>query len=196
MACCCARPDAVVGGPRGPKLAQGQGLRASRPSHKAGRLAHDPLRTRNPEATMRPLTFVAAVLVLALPVCALAQDARHPITAQDLWAIKRVGAPTLSPDGRRAVVSVQEWSIEKNKPIASLWVVDVAGGGVRRLTNGDSSDGAAAWSTDGARVAFVAKRGSDVAASLYVIGADGGESERVLELPYGSSNPRWLPGDG
>jgi dipeptidyl aminopeptidase/acylaminoacyl peptidase len=137
---------------------------------------------------------LALGFALLLPLAATAQDKR-PITAQDLWAVKRVGAPALSPDGHRAVVPVQEWSIEKNKPTTSLWLVEVGSGRVRRLTFGDGNDGAAAWSTDGTRLAFVAKRGNDAAASLYVIGVDGGEAERVLELPYGVSNPRWLPGD-
>jgi dipeptidyl aminopeptidase/acylaminoacyl peptidase len=147
----------------------------------------------------RPTVFrVAVALALAVGFAPAAQaaDGKRPITAQDLWAVKRVGAPALSPDGRRAVVPVQEWSIEKNKPTASLWLVEVASAKVRRLTSGNSSDGAPAWSHDGTRVAFVSKRGDDAAASLYVIPVDGGEAERVLDLPYGVSNPRWLPGDG
>jgi dipeptidyl aminopeptidase/acylaminoacyl peptidase len=135
------------------------------------------------------------LLALPLPCAADAQPAKRPITAQDLWAVKRVGAPALSPDGRRAVVPVQEWSVEKNKPATRLWLVDVGSGRVRRLTNGEGNDGAPAWSHDGTRVAFVAKRGTDAAASLYVIGVDGGEAERVLELPHGVGGPRWLPGD-
>ena len=36
--------------------------------------------------------------------------------------------------GKSAVCSVAEWSIEKNKSTASLWLVEVAGGNLRRLT--------------------------------------------------------------
>lgn len=141
--------------------------------------------------------FRAAVLAaLLLPALASADTARRPIAAQDLWSVKRVGAPALSPDGRRAAVSVQEWSTAKNKPVARLWLVDVASGRTRRLTSSEASDSAPAWSHDGTRLAFVSKRGADETASLYVIGVDGGEAERVLDLPYGIGAPRWLPGDG
>lgn len=141
-------------------------------------------------------TLLVVLLSLLLSNVATAADAgRRPITAQDLWAVKRVGAPALSPDGRRAAVSVQEWSIAKNKPVARIWLVDVASGATRRLTNSEANDTAPAWSSDGTRLAFVSKRGTDEAASLYVIAADGGESERVLDLPHGVANPRWLPGD-
>lgn len=148
---------------------------------------------------MRPARCqrLALLLVLAVfaPIAAGTTTGKRPITAQDLWAVKRVGAPALSPDGKRAVVSVQEWSIEKNKPTANLWLVEVASGKLRRLTNGGGSDTAPTWSRVGSRIAFVSTRGSDAAASLYVIGVDGGEAERVLEVPHGVSSPRWMPGD-
>ena len=143
-----------------------------------------------------PARLALTLALFAVTSFASAADGhKRPITAQDLWAVKRVGAPALSPDGRRAVVSVQEWSIEKNKPSASLWLVDVADGRTRRLTAGSSSDGAAAWSHDGRRIAFVSKRGDDETAALYVIPIDGGEAEELVELPLGVAAPAWLPGD-
>src|SRR5688572_32920166 len=113
-----------------------------------------------PMARSRPLAALVLLLLFMLPP-GDAGAAKRPITAQDLWAVKRVGAPALSPDGRRAVVPVQEWSIEKNKPNTNLWLVEVGSGHVRRLTFADGNDGAPAWSPDGARLAFVGRRGTD-----------------------------------
>ena len=136
----------------------------------------------------------AALLLAALALPLHAADARRPITAQDLWAVKRLSPPALSPDGLRAVYAVQEWSIEKNKSTASLWLTELATGTTRRLTSGNSSDGAPDWHEDNKRIAFVAKRGEDETASLYVINTEGGEAEKIIELPYGVSTPQWLPG--
>ena len=143
-------------------------------------------------AALQRLALVFALASLA-SFAAAADHPRRPITAQDLWAIKRVGAPALSPDGRQAAYSVQEWSIEKNKPTAALWLTDVASATTRRLTAGTGSDTAPAWSPDGSRIAFVSKRGEDEAAALYVIPVGGGEAEKLVELPWGVAAPAWLP---
>jgi dipeptidyl aminopeptidase/acylaminoacyl peptidase len=145
-----------------------------------------------------PALVAHAILILPL-TCALlpvhAAGGSRPITAQDLWAVKRLGPPALSPNGQRAVYSVQEWSIEKNSSTASLWLTDVNSGATRRLTSQQVSDGSPDWSEDGKRIAFVSRRGDDQASALYVIHVDGGEAEKILELPYGIREPKWLPGD-
>ncbi|MBI2518013.1 MAG: S9 family peptidase [Opitutae bacterium] len=135
---------------------------------------------------------VALLLSLALSVLALAADKR-PITPQDLWAMKRLGSPALSPDGQTVVFTVQEWSVEKAKSTTNLWLADVATGSLRRLTTAQAGDGSPAWSPDGKRIAFTSKRGDDESPSLYVMPVDGGEPEKILELPYGIGHPKWLP---
>jgi len=112
------------------------------------------------------------------------------MTARDLWAMKRLGAPALSPDGKTVVFTVQEWSVEKNKSTANLWLVSTAGGAPRRLTTAEANDSAPAWSPDGKRVAFVSKRGDDETTALYVIPVDGGEVEEILEMPFALASPK------
>ena len=132
--------------------------------------------------------------VLTVTFCATASAAEpRLLQPQDLWAIKRVGTPALSPDGRHAVFPVQEWSIDKNKSTSNLWTVSVADGVVRRLTTAESSEGAPRWSPDGTRIAFTSKRGEDENASLYVIPFGGGEAERIIEMPSSVIAPKWMP---
>lgn len=140
---------------------------------------------------MKRLLFVELFAGLIAATSTLVAEERRPITAQDLWAVQRVGAPALSPDGRTAVVAVTEWSIPKGKSTSSLWLVDVASASTRRLTQG-GSDAAPSWSPDGKRIAFVSRRGDDDATALYVIAADGGEARRVAGSPYGLRAARWL----
>ncbi|MEO8588804.1 MAG: S9 family peptidase [Flavobacteriales bacterium] len=138
--------------------------------------------------------LLVTALVTVLPSSLTAQGpGKRVITPQDLWAMKRLSSPELSPDGRTAAVVVQEWNVDKNKSTSNIWLVPVAGGEPRKLTTAQAGDGSPVWSPDGGRIAFVSKRSEDQAAALYVIRTDGGEAEKVLELPFALSNPRWMP---
>jgi dipeptidyl aminopeptidase/acylaminoacyl peptidase len=135
----------------------------------------------------------AFAALLALLITAPASADKRPMTPADLWAMKRLGAPALSPDGRTVVFTVQEWSVDKNKSKTNLWLVEVAGSDPRRLTTAEATDSAPAWSPDGRRIAFVSKRGEDETSALYVIPVGGGEAEEILEMPFALAAPKWLP---
>ena len=136
-----------------------------------------------------------AFLVLAvIGMSGLASAAqKERLTPQALWSMKRLGGPALSPDGASVAFTVQEWSIEKNKSTTSLWLADVASGTTRRLTAAAATDGAPEWDPRGKRLAFTSKRGDDENAALYVMPVDGGEAQKVLELPFAISGPRFMP---
>ncbi|MFL6529691.1 MAG: prolyl oligopeptidase family serine peptidase [Chthoniobacterales bacterium] len=137
------------------------------------------------------------VLLVSFIICAAASAAEpRLLTPQDLWAIKRVGNPALSPDGKFAVFPVQQWNIEKNKSSSNLWTVALATGEVRQLTTAaETTEDAPMWSPDGTRIAFTSKRGEDENAALYVIPFGGGEAEKIVDFPSAIASPKWL-GDG
>jgi Tol biopolymer transport system component len=138
------------------------------------------------------------VVLLTLPAAlALAADPAPPkrvMTAEDLWAVKRPAALDLSPDGSRLVFAVKEYNLEKNNSVSHLWLLDTASGASHPLTTADSTDENPTWSPDGRTIAFTSKRGADKVAALYLIHPDGGEAEKVVELPLAVSTPRWLSG--
>lgn len=117
----------------------------------------------------------------------------EPLSAGRMWELVRPGDPSLSPDGRFAVVPVTTFDVEKNEGSADLYVIPTAGGEARQLTTADANDASPAWSPDGRWIAFVSKRGDDPEPQLYVIPVDGGEARRVTSLPVAVSAPRWFP---
>lgn len=139
------------------------------------------------------IAFVLALFAsFTISVAASAAEPRL-LTPADLWAIKRVSNPALSPDGRYAVFPVEQWNIEKNKSSSNLWTVALATGEVRQLTTAaETKEDAPMWSPDGTRIAFTSKRGEDENASLYVIPFGGGEAEKIVDLPSAISAPKWL----
>ena len=141
------------------------------------------------------LILLTLLAILWLEPVAHGAENKRLIRPHDLWAMKRLGSPMLSPDVRLAVFSVTEWSIEKNKSATHLWLMDLGDNRLQRLTSTpNASDSSPDWSPDGKRIAFTSKRGEDETAALYLMPIDGGEPEKILELPYSVSTPRWMPG--
>ena len=58
----------------------------------------------------------AAFLALVLPSIASA-DSKRPITLEDLWAVKRVGPPSMAPDGKWCVVEVTTYRTTRTKHV-------------------------------------------------------------------------------
>jgi dipeptidyl aminopeptidase/acylaminoacyl peptidase len=82
--------------------------------------------------------------------------------------------------------------------VEHLWVVDVATGQARRLTDGPVPDGEPAWSPDGARIAFASNRRRDhdlaFRQAVHVVHV---ESGRVTAITGGPRSvfglPTWMP---
>ncbi len=140
--------------------------------------------------------FALLFLLLATGTAdaAVAGD-RHPIAHEDLWLMKRVGAPVLSPDGRWVVVPVAEPAYAEDQKASDLWLVPADGSASpRRLTSNKSAESGTAWSPDSKRIAFAAKRDGDEESQIYVLDiAGGGEAQRVTRSSTGAAMPQWRP---
>ena len=126
------------------------------------------------------------------------------LTADDLWRIPRVGAPVPSSFGTRVIVPVTTYSGEKEEGTTRLFLVATGSEGPvpRALTTADASSGQPAFSPDGTTVAFVRKPGGEKGKGgpehpdvpqLYMLPVDGGEAERLTDLPLGVASPEWFP---
>src|SRR5258708_13097685 len=83
---------------------------------------------------------------VALP---LAAQQRHTITHEDVFLMKRVGSPAISPDGRWIVFSVTEPSYTEGEQVSDLWLVPTDGSAEpRRLTNSTGGNGRLHWRPD------------------------------------------------
>ncbi len=122
------------------------------------------------------------------------------ITVDDLWKLERLGAPSLSPDGAQAVVSLSRYSMADNKGSTALWLLSTLGGAPRALTHAGEKDSQPRWSpprAGGELIAFTAKREQqgrkDQESQLYLIAPDGGEARRAAEVATGVEAFRWSP---
>src|SRR5437762_8374449 len=140
---------------------------------------------------MRQLSLLGCAAAL---LCApLAAQQRHTITHEDVFLMKRIGSPAISPDGRWVVFSVTEPSYTESDQISDLWLVPTDGSAEpRRLTNTKGGESGVAWSPDSKRIAFNARREGDDVAQIYLLDlSGGGEAQRVTNVSAGAATPLW-----
>ena len=135
-----------------------------------------------------PLAILFALL--AVPLGVQAASKRVP-SHDDIWLMKRVSSPQVSPDGRWLVVSVVEPAYDDNLQLSDLWLVDTeARHSTRRLTSTRRSETGVIWSPDSRRIIFSAQREHDEAPQLYSLDlAAGGEALRLTDLSGGARAP-------
>jgi dipeptidyl aminopeptidase/acylaminoacyl peptidase len=167
-------------------------LRIASVSASRERLMH----RSDPRPSLLALAALAALLATAAPRAARADapPAPKPLSAETMWQLVRLGAPQLSPDGRRAVLPATRYDVEGNKGSTDLYLVPtVPGDGAgRRLTAGSATSSEPAWSPDGRWIVFVTKRGDDKQPQLYLLPTDGGEARRLTDMPTGVATPKWF----
>jgi len=111
---------------------------------------------------LSPIALGALALSLtAIP--ALADSAPRAMSVQDLLTLKRVAAPTASPDGGWVVWQQTDTDPGTLKRSPGLWRVSARGGSSERIADlADAGESAPAFSPDGKRLYFISdKSGSD-----------------------------------
>ncbi|WP_121257643.1 serine hydrolase [Nocardioides ferulae] len=105
----------------------------------------------------------------------------------DLADLAVPSQPDLSPDGARVAYVLRTLDVEDDRNVDQLWTVHTSGDRpARRLTSGPA-DTAPVWSPDGSRLAFLRE------GQVHLLPADGGEAERLTDLPLGAGVPVWSP---
>jgi dipeptidyl aminopeptidase/acylaminoacyl peptidase len=105
------------------------------------------------------LRLFLALLVLGSP--ALAADRTHQIVPEDYFTLSSPLACDLSPDGSKVAYTEMRWVEEEDKRNTDLWVVEVAGGRLTRLTFDMATDSNPVWSPDSRWIYFTSSRKRD-----------------------------------
>src|SRR5690349_16816588 len=133
---------------------------------------------------MKRFAVLISVLLL-LGISAIAQTRTY--TIEDLLKVRRVADPQVSPDGTRVAFTVGDVNYDANRVVNQIYVVSIAGGDPKQLTNGQSSSSAPRWSPDGKKIAFT------TGGQVWTMDSDGDHKDQVTKISTGAAAPVWSP---
>src|SRR4029453_691072 len=137
---------------------------------------------------MRHLTPACLLLVAS----SLTAAETRPLRVEDLYALKDVSDPRLSPDGQWVAFAVASLDAKKDKGDTDLYMIPFAGGDAMRLTGGDKPERRPRFSPDGRYLAFLSGR-EGKHAQVYLMDRRGGEATRLTDYRADVSDLAWSP---
>jgi dipeptidyl aminopeptidase/acylaminoacyl peptidase len=145
---------------------------------------------------------LAAVLALGASSSLHAQAAaRRPLNVNDLFNLRNVADPQLSPDGKWVAYAVTRVDSAKDRNETDIWMSSWDGSDVIQLTHSAGGERAPRWSPDGRWLAFLSGRtdgpaGGDEESSgsqIWLLDRRGGEASKLTSIKGGVSDYAWSP---
>ena len=112
-------------------------------------------------------------------------DAKKPFTFEDMMSLKRIGGPSVSPNGKWVLFSAVEVDLRENKRTSHLWMVPITGGTARQLPSTPAGETGGRWSPDGKSYLYIS---SEEGGSQVWIGGFDPESGMLGALPHKVTN--------
>src|ERR1044071_5319233 len=96
------------------------------------------------------LTFLLVVATLATSQ----QPAKHALKLDDIFKLRNVNDPQISPDGQWVAYVVSAVDVKEDKSNSHIWLVSYDGKSDRQITSSADSENSPRWSPDGKYLSF------------------------------------------
>jgi dipeptidyl aminopeptidase/acylaminoacyl peptidase len=143
---------------------------------------------------IRNRVYLPLVLLSLSGGTAAGQSASRTITLDDLYRLREVSSPEISPEGEWVAYTVSVPDTSKDQSDSDVWMTSWDGRRSVRLTTSKASEHTPRWSPDGRYLAFLSGRDdAREVDQVWLLNRTGGEAERITDLPGGVSDYAWSP---
>src|SRR6266571_2672549 len=137
------------------------------------------------------LTLGARDLSAQAPAPTLAPAPRL-VTVTDLFRLRELADPQLSPDGAWVAYTVTGADSAEDKQPGAVWMTSWDGTRTLRLTNSKQGESAPRWSPDGRWLAFLSSR-EDEHTQVWLLDRSGGEGRKLTSFGGDVEDYVWAP---
>lgn len=142
--------------------------------------------------TRHSLSVASFVLAVVLSVPAIAAEGPRPLKVDDIFSIKTVGDPQVSPDGRWVAYTVRTLDPKADSSNTDVYMIPFAGGPAVRLTASPKAETRPRFSPDGRYLAFLSGRDGKKN-QVWLLDRRGGEAVKLTSYKADVSDLAWSP---
>jgi dipeptidyl aminopeptidase/acylaminoacyl peptidase len=135
--------------------------------------------------------FIAIAVAVSVSYASSAQT-RRSLTPDDIFELKTVSDPRISPDGAWVAYTVSAMDRKEDASDTDIYMVSTAGGAPIRLTSSKKPESGPRWSPDGRYLAFTSARDGKKS-QVYLLDRRGGEAQAITDYKTGASAVAWSP---
>ena len=120
-----------------------------------------------------------------------ASSQKKAFAIEDLYKIRNVGTPVVSPDGKHIAHTLTSYDLPKGKSMTALYIMDADGKNSEKITDNDKSNDSPIWTADSKSIYYVSTISETPQVYLYTF-ADK-KSIKITDFSMGVSDPVLSP---